>query len=201
MPETCEKWLGLENNSVYYARQTHENLPGFQNSREHWKTLSKTVLSQCSFICKHMKWPESSNLTCIRICKYFSKFLTMRLYWIKWISVAQLVVDNRTTCLGDRRLIVWLVVEPATDHMSNSRSPGLVVRLGPLLLTWLNFNLSNGTTLEFWEWIRNFTPHFTGYVITYPCWASSWSMMLERCLGRSKPRNWSFAIWMWTIYY
>ena len=28
----------------------------------------------------------------------------------------------------------------------------------------------NGTTVEVWEWIRNFIPHFTGYVISYQCW-------------------------------
>ena len=25
----------------------------------------------------------------------------------------------------------------------------------------------NGTTVEGWEWISNFIPHFTGHVITY----------------------------------
>ena len=28
----------------------------------------------------------------------------------------------------------------------------------------------NGVTVEVWEWIHNFIPHFTGHVITYPCW-------------------------------
>ena len=28
----------------------------------------------------------------------------------------------------------------------------------------------NGTTVEVWEWISNFIAHFTGHVITYPCW-------------------------------
>ena len=27
----------------------------------------------------------------------------------------------------------------------------------------------NGTTVEIWELISNFIPHFTGRVITYPC--------------------------------
>ena len=27
----------------------------------------------------------------------------------------------------------------------------------------------NGTTVEVWEWINNFFPHFTGRVITYAC--------------------------------
>ena len=28
----------------------------------------------------------------------------------------------------------------------------------------------NGCTIEVWEWIHNFIPHFTGHVITYPYW-------------------------------
>ena len=60
----------------------------------------------------------------------------------------------------------------------------------PLLLTWFNFNPSmnkyhmpgkvwdgitypfpnfNGATVEVWEWINNFIPHFIMDVITYPC--------------------------------
>ena len=63
---------------------------------------------------------------------------------------------------------------------------------GLFLLTWINFNASvykynyihykmwveiaypfpnfNGCTVEVWEWISNFIPHFTMYVITYTCW-------------------------------
>ena len=28
----------------------------------------------------------------------------------------------------------------------------------------------NGCSVDVWEWISNFIPHLTGYVITYPCW-------------------------------
>ena len=28
----------------------------------------------------------------------------------------------------------------------------------------------NGATVEVWEWISNFIPHFTRHLITYPCW-------------------------------
>ena len=65
--------------------------------------------------------------------------------------------------------------------------------LAPLLLTWFNFNPSmdkplhqlysvewnylsihklRQCTVEVWERKSNFIPHFTGYVITYPCWDS-----------------------------
>ena len=27
-----------------------------------------------------------------------------------------------------------------------------------------------GATIEVWEWINNFILHFTGHLITYPCW-------------------------------
>ena len=63
--------------------------------------------------------------------------------------------------------------------------------LGPLWLTWLNFNpnmdhwsrlykvwdkithpLPNlkGVTVKVWIWIRNFIPRLTGHVINHPCW-------------------------------
>ena len=32
------------------------------------------------------------------------------------------------------------------------------------------FLIFNGATVEVWELISNFIPHFTVHVITYPCW-------------------------------
>ena len=38
-----------------------------------------------------------------------------------------------------------------------------------------------GATVEVWEWISNFTPHFTGHVITYPSWGPrSWWIVGSR---------------------
>ena len=65
--------------------------------------------------------------------------------------------------------------------------------IGLLLLIWFNFNFKhgmgkssrtnkvwdeitypfsyfNGATVEVWEWISKFIPHFIMDVITYPCW-------------------------------
>ena len=36
-----------------------------------------------------------------------------------------------------------------------------------------SFPKFNGATVEVWEWISNFIPHFTGRMITYSCWALS----------------------------
>ena len=71
--------------------------------------------------------------------------------------------------------------------------------LGPLLLTWINFNprLENsihyqmwdentysfpnfsGWTVEVWEWISNFIPHFIGHVITFRCWYQSSTILVK----------------------
>ena len=36
-------------------------------------------------------------------------------------------------------------------------------------MTYLFLNFSSAN-IEVWEWISNIILHFTGYVITYPCW-------------------------------
>ena len=35
----------------------------------------------------------------------------------------------------------------------------------------------NGFSVEVWEWIKNFIPHFIIDVITYPCWDQSKSVL------------------------
>ena len=35
---------------------------------------------------------------------------------------------------------------------------------------WGEISYPNGYTVEVWEWINNFIPHFMMDVITYPCW-------------------------------
>ena len=57
--------------------------------------------------------------------------------------------------------------------------------LGPILLTWINLSRNdlprevwdeiayqfpnfNGVAVEVWEWMKNFIPHVTIDIITYP---------------------------------
>ena len=50
-----------------------------------------------------------------------------------------------------------------------------------LIPTWISShtnldmwnNVWNGIAVQLWGWISNFIPHFTGHVITYPCWDQS----------------------------
>ena len=37
----------------------------------------------------------------------------------------------------------------------------------------------NGCTIELWEWISNFIPHFVMGMITYPCWDLSSTIWLK----------------------
>ena len=74
-----------------------------------------------------------------------------------------------------------------------------------LLLTWFNLDPAwisnfihhkiwdeitypfpnfNGCTVEVWEWMNNFTLHFTGHVITFPCrgpWAYFIDLRVSSC--------------------
>ena len=43
--------------------------------------------------------------------------------------------------------------------------------------------LLTSTTIEVWEWIINLIPHFTGYVITCPCWEYSSFMLVKGTTG------------------
>ena len=48
---------------------------------------------------------------------------------------------------------------------------------GEITYSFPNFN---GCTVEVWEWISDFTPHFIKDVITYSCWEWSESMSVKR---------------------
>ena len=43
----------------------------------------------------------------------------------------------------------------------------------------------NSATVEVWEWISNFIPHFDGHAITHPCWGLSSSMLPKVAPGKT----------------
>ena len=49
-------------------------------------------------------------------------------------------------------------------------------------MQWNTYPFLTSTVQNYWssEWISNFIPHFTEYVITYPCWDLSRSMSVKR---------------------
>ena len=48
-----------------------------------------------------------------------------------------------------------------------------------IIYLFLNFN---GSTVEVEEWISYFSPHFTGHVITYPCWNKIYFMLVNELM-------------------
>ena len=67
MSKTCQNWLGLVNNCIYYACHTYEIYQvlsysvDFKAPGEIWNPLSKTVLSDCSLF--GIKDLETSKMT------------------------------------------------------------------------------------------------------------------------------------------
>ena len=60
------------------------------------------------------------------------------------------------------------------------------------------FQNFNGATVEVWEWISNFIPHFPGHVITYLCWAKSLHMLAKGApVRKTHLRTNSFRIVVW----
>ena len=49
----------------------------------------------------------------------------------------------------------------------------------------INYPFTNfhSATVQVWEWISNFIPQFTVYVITYPCWNCSLSLLVKGAPG------------------
>ena len=53
-----------------------------------------------------------------------------------------------------------------------------------------------GCTVEVWKWINNFIPHFTGHVLTYPCW----NCIIQSIVWTSQLANYHFIKPLQLIY-
>ena len=97
------------------------------------------------------------------------------------------VIMNSINCHWQTTLVQYVCTQHI-DHLYTKMFPGAP------LLTWINFNSSmisnyfyykvwdeitcpfpnfNGCTVDVWDRFSNFIRHFTGHVITFPCWDSS----------------------------
>ena len=86
--------------------------------------------------------------------------------------------------------VCWRILIPHCSSLCSSRFQNT----GTPFLTWFNFNPRwisnhmtkklwdeilypfpnfNGTTVEVWEWIKSFIPHFMICAVTYLCWVKS----------------------------
>ena len=96
---------------------------------------------------------------------------------LKCIENAPFKIYNDKNTITPNRTPPNLFYDKASCRLGNG-IPGLI-----LILAWISNHIHykvwdeityrflnfNGSTVEVWEWISNFTLHFTRYVITYPC--------------------------------
>ena len=93
--------------------------------------------------------------------------------------------------VGPMSLAIWDWLQWLTGVKEHLNSGLPMTTSGPLyqhgltcIITWIGsyihykawneiiypFSNFNGAAIEVWEWMNNFISHFSGHVITYPCW-------------------------------
>ena len=102
---------------------------------------------------------------------------TKQLVWEKsslsftWADICSRLPCHVYTVYPFVIILTWTISDPFYQH-DLTLIPAWISNLisykmwGEITYPLPNFN---GATVEVWEWISNFTPHFTGHVITYPC--------------------------------
>ena len=83
---------------------------------------------------------------------------------IMYFWEVSLILISRCDCVDTRAPLYYHGLTLISAWISNY----IYYKLwGEITYPFLNFN---GCTVEVYEWISNFIPHFTGHVITNTCW-------------------------------
>ena len=73
--------------------------------------------------------------------------------------------------------------DPFYNHGLTLIPPGISNHMACEVWNYLWIPNFNGSTVELWEWVTNFNPQIIVNVITYPCWDSSYSILVQGLLG------------------
>ena len=77
------------------------------------------------------------------------------------LSICNISLQSCGFLLGPLYLhVITLILARFSNYINGKMWP-------KVMLPFPNFT---DATVEVWEWISNFIPHFTGYVIIHPCW-------------------------------
>ena len=151
--------------------------------------MGELVAEYClANMCTLMVFNKERNWQCI---SKLGQFINLSKIFTRWALKVYLSSKVRGGCL----LVVLSFIMMNMYCTFSMHWPYLFVVFdiyqGPLLLTWINFNLAwlcnhihykvvdeitypfenlNGASIQVYEWISNSIPHFTRQVITYPCW-------------------------------
>ena len=90
-----------------------------------------------------------------------------------WVCIREFPVIHRVTNVRNLKQELLTCFKFITTWMSNHIHYKV---WNEITYPFINFN---GVTVEVYEWISNFISHFTGQVITYPCWDYSQSKLAK----------------------
>ena len=115
---------------------------------------------------------------------------------------------SKATLMNMDKYFMWINYERLHNHNKAKHNKTVCIFLGiycilpgSLVLAWFDFNTITESwyihyimwvqiTYPFpnfnddvWKWISNYISHFSGHVITYPCWDWCWYMSVKGPLG------------------
>ena len=92
-------------------------------------------------------------------------------HWLIWWTPAKLIVD----------IYRLFYLQCLYDYAGNKHTTTKTISIIKCeMKSLINSQTSAVASVEFGEWISNFILHFTGYVIIYPCWDWSSTMLANR---------------------
>ena len=132
---------------------------------------------------------DSCDLFC-HVCQSCSGDFTVLLKCMCKIYRRKIAKENNTRtnrlhtlCSWENTRHNWANSQKVRDHRNTLCNDSFYIHGITLILAWIDdyihwkmwheiihpFPNFNGGTVEYWEWISYFTPHFTGHVFMYPC--------------------------------
>ena len=160
--------------------------------RWHWnRSLGSSCRNICLYNTSQDLWPYSQipEYTCsISHNALFRTEMCIFLFciehcgiWIRCIlGFVELFLEFRFALLWCVLLLsvtIWLytcrIWDPFYWHGVNSIQAWIINHMASNVwdeITQYPFSNFSGCTVDVWEWISNFIPHFIMDVITYPCW-------------------------------
>ena len=129
----------------------------------------------------NMDYCKISNISCTKSQNFYDSCFDLQLFLSHPLKSG---VKSRMKMLLEQRLSALLQLHLCDQQLNWLLRPYIRDLTVPVIPPWISKHLSikvwdeitypfpnfSGATVEVWEWISNFIPHFIMDVITYPCW-------------------------------
>ena len=107
-------------------------------------------------------------------------------WWVKWKKKTKIMFPQKISLWQGFKFLIWFYIPPIMLDLLLTLIPAWISNSihykmwNEITFPFPNFN---GATIEVWEWVSNFIPHFTGHVIDHPYWNQSQFMLVKGALG------------------